>query len=182
MGSSGLFIYPNDPNHQPPPGVLRALTLRRVLPIVQSFTVENGELTVVSLDLYDDGSILNYFIVGNEEMQRQQAEHNAEMQRLARLADREAMRRYVQANLPGRFGPNVYVRMEDDLGTAYAGLNRSANGSEIRWEANYGFTPVVPLEATCLRIMVFEGDWQRETGETTKRDPEQLVASIDVPL
>jgi hypothetical protein len=182
MGSSGLFVYGNDPDRRPPPGVVMALKLRRVLPIAESCTITEGELTLTSLELYDDGSILNYFIIGNDEVLRRRTENEPEMQRLSRLNDRDAMRRYVEANLPVFIGRSVYLRMQDDLGSTYDGLSPSASGGENRWETSYGFTPAVPLEAKRLRVQVFEGDWQRETGEATKRDPEHLLATIEVPL
>jgi hypothetical protein len=181
-GDSGLFVFGNDPDGPRPAGFLRAIRLLRVLPIAESCVTEDGELTATSLELYDDGAIFNYFLVGNEDVRRKQAEAGAEMQRLARAGDREATRRYVQEHLPVFNGRNLYLRMEDDLGTAYEGLRRSGGSDNDRGETSYGLTPAVPSEATRLRLLVFEGDYQRETNEAKKREPERLLHTFEVSL
>ena len=182
MGSSGLFIYPNDPDNQPPPGMLRALKLHRVLPIAESRPITDGDITLVSLEMYEDGSILSYFVVGNEDVRRSQVEHNSEMARLARSNEREALRRHVEANPMARLGRNLYIRIEDELGSSYFGLPRGSSGDTSRMEASYGFTPAVPAETTQLRVFVYEGDYQRDTGEATKHDPEHLIQTFEITL
>ena len=181
-GDSGLFVFSNDPDGSRPAEFLRAIKLLRVLPIAASCATEEGELTATSLELYEDGVILNYFLVGNEEVRRRQAEANAEMQRLARSGDRAATRRYVETHLPILDGRDIYLRLEDDLGTAYHGLRRSGGSDNDRWETSYGFTPAVPHEASQLRILVFEGEYRRETHEATAREPERLLHTFEASL
>ena len=175
-------MYGFEPDGSLPAGYVRATRLRRVVPIAESRTITEGDLTLTSLDLFEDGSILNYFMVGNEEVIRRQAEHHAEIQRLVGLNDRDALRRYAESTLSVRMGMNVHMRLEDDLATGYQGLARGGGGSENRWESSYGFTPAVPAEATRLRILVFEGEYRRETHEATAREPERLLHTFEVSL
>ena len=182
MDRTGLHIFPNDPDGPRPDGFVRALHLRRVLPIAESCTIADGELTATSLEIYEDGTILRYFVIANDEIVREHAERNAEMQRLISENDRTAIRRFAETHFTRIPGRNVYMRLEDDFGTTYHGLLRGGEGGDRRFESNYGFTPATPPEAQRLRILLFEGDWRRETGEATKRDPEHLVRAFEVSL
>ena len=143
-----------------PPGFMRGRKLRRVLALALSCPVEGGSVTLVSLELYDDGSILRYFAVASRSMRERSQAIARDLQRLAREGREEELRAYVEQRLrgmPHHFGDNLGLRLEDDAGTQYASMPRGASESDDRWDASVGFTPRVPAKARQLRLTVLEG-------------------------
>jgi hypothetical protein len=134
------------------------------------------------LELYEDDVILNYYLIANESILRGNEVPSAEMRRLGALPDRDRRSQSLRDAMPRIAGRDLYLRLQDDLGTTYPGLQRGGHGGNERWETSYGFTTAVPAKAKALRVLVFEGDLQRQTGEATKRDPEHLVHTLDLAL
>jgi hypothetical protein len=173
-----MHIFHNDPQGNRPPGYVHATALRQVVPIAQSCDTGERRLTITAIEVYEDGSILRYFMVGSG-MMVDYAERTAELKQLSQAMDTRAMRRLMERDFAGS---NIYLRLSDDIGTTYSVLPRGGNGTDNRWESSLGFTPAVPPEARRLHILLFEGDWQRDTGEAAKRDPEHLVHTFDIAL
>lgn len=145
---------------RPLPGIVRGVELRRVLPIVRSCQVEGGSVTLVSLELYEDGSILRYYAVPAQPLQERSLAVVRDIQRLAQEGRAEELRAYVEQRMlgmPREFGQDIGVRMEDDAGTQYESMPRGGGGGDYRWEASIGFTPRVPAEAKRLTLTLLEG-------------------------
>ena len=134
--------------------------LLRVVPIVQSCEIEGGSVTLVALEIYEDGSILRYFAVRSQPPQERSQVIAKNVQRLADEGRGDELRAYLEQHLrgsPSHFGEGVGVRLEDDAGTQYASMPRGAGGGDDRWDASLSFTPRIPAKAKQLKLIVLEG-------------------------
>ena len=168
---------------------LKATKLQRVLPIAESCAITEGELTITSIELYEDGSIVRSFVVASDARRQEADALNEQVARLmeqGKLDELEAfLREHNSApadDWPTLPGQNIYLRLEDDLGTIYGSMPRGGGGGEDHFETSYGFTPAIAPTATLLRIHLFEGEVQPDRILVTPRDPENLIASFEVPL
>jgi hypothetical protein len=146
-----------------PGGTLRATKLLRVVSVVQSCAIENGDLTIASMELYEDGCLLRCHLIPNEDTPPAFEPGQGQWywsRTVTGSPDRSGPERG-PARAAGRFpqGPvlpddRFRLRLEDDAGTSYAGMSRGGGGDSVRWETTYGFVPAVPDAATTLRVSV----------------------------
>jgi hypothetical protein len=107
--------------------------LRWVVPIAKSMPWEGKKLTLVSLELYTDGTVLNHLVV--------------------RLPGEDSFFRNPNRDPTSITRINPDFRVEDNVGTSYSvGFGGSGGGNVLRGETR--ITPAIPDEATELRLFV----------------------------
>jgi hypothetical protein len=190
-GSDDFILgeFGDSPDRLPAFVPLEAIKLRRVVAVAQSHPIEHGEFTVASLELYEDGSIARCHIIASETRRREARLRSEEESRLLEQGNLAEFARMLGSHkerlddvlsaLPGR---NLYLRLEDDLGTSYNAAPRGGGGGEARSEIDFGFTPGVPSEASRLRILLLQGDRRRDSFFASPRSPEQLIHTFEVSL
>jgi hypothetical protein len=141
-----------------------------VIPIAESRALDQGEATLISLEIYDDGSILNFFAVSRQE-DRPKPMTTEETIALASMAreiidsgDKQRLAEFVRdrgtTSFSEFFGNRFAVRIQDDLGTGYSPpLWGRAGGGEV-WRGSFSYTPTVPPEASHLRLSLMAGNTQ----------------------
>lgn len=140
-----------------PGGTLQATKLLRVVPIAQSCAVEGGELTVASIELYEDGCILHCHVIPSDDAPPRFEPGQGQGYRVSTARMEGPGLRNAPVPLPRSPAlpdDRFRLRLEDDAGTRYAGGARAGGGNNLRWETSYGFTPAVPDAATALRLFV----------------------------
>ena len=142
---------------------LRATHLRRVIPIAQSCPVPGGELTLASIELYDDGCILRCHLIPDKDAPPTFEPGHGEGYRVSTAEVISTGRDEGVDGVPAPVRwpqdsqlPDDRFRLdlEDDAGARYAGGPRAGGGDNVRWETSYGFVPAIRGGATVLRIAV----------------------------
>lgn len=141
-------------------GLVRRTILKRVVPVVQAQTVGDTQITLVSLELYDDcfSATIRLRVLGDH-------------------PDR------VENSMFGL--PEFSISVTDDAGNSYASTpgGGGGGGDEFRWECT--FAPGVSGDATILRFVIDELEWRAfpfgpRFGDRKKR--ELGPWRFDVPL
>jgi len=125
------------------PDMKRGKVLERVVSVAQTRTQGETELTIISVDLYDDGFILNYRL----------------------RAPVEPMGLGFGMISLGSTG-EILFKVADDRGAKYHGMPGAGSGSGEYWRGDFTFTPRVNPQARELTIRVEEFEWM-------VRDPRQ---------
>ena len=140
---------------------MRATKLLRVLPVAQSCAVPGGQLTIASIELYEDGCILRCHIIlsANATQRFEPGQGQFYRRHSVQVPEGLLTRSQPQPAPDSRTAPRLpddefQLRMEDDAGTRYSGAARAGGGNNVRWETNYGFVPAVPDTASRLRVLV----------------------------
>jgi hypothetical protein len=113
-------------------------TLVKVIPLNRVFEIKSGKLTLVSLEVYEEGSILRFHIL------RPASSTPAPTNAVDMLLNRQ----------------NVKFRLNDDVGSSYRGMSGGGGGDSTNWEGSSRFWPRVPAEARQATLHVLE--WSRE--------------------
>ena len=151
----------------PLPGVMNGHALNRVIPLAQSCRLSEGLLTLLSLETYDDGSILNYFVLADE-VARYNKDRKAGLGKLppSQKGFRKALRKATEDELAlyirditGLPGSHLRFDVEDDQGTTYGCMPRGSHGDDATVRGAVGITPPVPTGATRITIKVHERSW-----------------------
>jgi hypothetical protein len=116
-------------------GIPRRRVLLRVVPAVQTQTVGETQVGVVSLELYDDAFVANV--------------------QLRRLEERRPDNPFLA--MPGM--PHFVFEASDDTGQTYTGSQSSGGGDGAEWKFEAVFTPALPEDATSLTLIVKELRW-----------------------
>ena len=188
--SRGITMFLRGEDGGPPPGYVTARELRRVVPIVKSLEVGPGRVTLTSLDIYADGSILNcraHALDPSAYVDPSEDEIAALMEEFKKLSETEAdqsagtlLKRF-QTSFMTFFSNEFLIRLQDDLGTDYSDpLPGPGGGSNIDWHAAFTYTPPIPRSARRIRLVLGSS---RATAES-ESPPEGVVAprSIVVDL
>ena len=104
--------------------------LQRVIPIVQTEKWGDLDLTLSSLEVFEDGSILRYQTQG------------------------ELIFRLPQLLLNDIISSRPSLNVEDDVGTEYYAFMGAGGGDESLWQGSVRITPAIPSAAGTLRIRV----------------------------
>jgi hypothetical protein len=158
----------------PPPGYVRAEKLLRVVPLAKSVPVGPGVATLVALEVYEDGSILTFVAVPNEENRpkpptaEERLQQAASLRELAQSDDKTAILRFIeeQDGHPFReyFHRRFMVRIQDDVGTAYSPPMWGRAGGSETWRGSFSYTPAIPDAAGQVRFVL--GVAEAETPQT----------------
>jgi hypothetical protein len=167
--------YGNGPDRAPVVDYVKGIKLRRVLPVARSHVIQGHEITIASLELYEDGIIVRYHFVASEARRLEiEARANEESRlisegKISELAKRLLGDRKASGGgdhgMPSLPWDDILLRLADDLGTPYHGRWRGGGGGEEHWEASYGFTPAVPANARQLRLSIESADRDPVAGE-----------------
>jgi hypothetical protein len=179
--------FGNDSDRPPTVDYVRGLKLRRVLPAAESHIIDGNEITIASLELYEDGIIVRHHFVASERRRLEIEARAKEQSRLiaqgkfSELADLlrandEASR--LDSGRPRLPWDEIFLRLADDLGTPYQGHWRGGGGGEEYWEASYGFTPAVPASARQLRLSIESVDRDPAAGDSA---PQQGLTAVFGP-
>jgi hypothetical protein len=106
---------------------------RELLPIAVSQTVGDLTLSLVSIERYDHGSVLNFA-----------------------LSLREG-RSFDLATVRGPRGPELEIQAVDDSGTVYRARADAGNGTENVWRLGYRLDPGFDARARLLDIRIPAG-------------------------
>jgi hypothetical protein len=150
----GDWSVPDLVGNSLPAGWMEGVNLRRVIAVAESRTLVYGEVTITSLELYDDGSVLRFRV----------AVANPDVPDLSKLEkflrtnptgqiDRDAL----GLRIPEAFENNIRFRVEDNLGTEYICMPNGGRGSFDRWQGELDITPCLPDGVTSFRILVTDG-------------------------
>lgn len=141
------------------PGIMEARVLERVVPIAQTKTQGSTELTLLSLEVYDDGFILHY--------------------QLRALEEEREVRPGVMI-FPGH--PEVIFEIRDDLGNEYKGFPGGAGGSHKQWRGEHRFTPRIDQKARTLHLRVEEVQWLAHgAGQRSRIQPGPWEFAVSLP-
>ena len=127
---------------QPTP-TFRGTQLKRVIPVVQSQTIGKREVTIASVEEYEDG-----FIVYD---------------RIRRVDD--------GAVDPENFETLMYMEAEGlwsatvDTGAEFFALSGVGGGSSVMWRGATVFSPQLPPDASVLTLSAEAIEWQRPSGD-----------------
>ena len=123
--------------------------LQRVVPVGQTKTLRGGEMTLLSLELYDDGLILHWWLrapTGHEPF-------TEDMFRAGSQPEPAEIARYMQSVMK-----QLVVTAKDDLGNAYRGGMGvvSWRESNVDCRSHARLTPAVDPRALRLRVRIEE--------------------------
>jgi hypothetical protein len=129
--------------------------LIRVIPIIHAFNLGGARITVVSLEKYDDGSILR---ARARNLRPPSPPERSVFERLRAATDEgraeEAGR--LLAEIQGefsRFFMNTFVlKVGDNLGTAYESSPPGGRGGAELWEGDFYITPPIPEGVHSLTV------------------------------
>jgi hypothetical protein len=121
------------PPHLPKPPGLRSL--ERVIPVVTSQTRGRTELTVVSIESYDDGFVVNYIVRGGPSPLRPKP-------------DRAIFH-----------VPHLWWEGSDDASVSYEALPRGSGGNAREFRGSTCFAPRLNPAASVLHLRVQEVQW-----------------------
>src|SRR4051794_35594163 len=154
-----------------PRGFMEAKELVGVIALAKTLELVYGTVTLLSLEIYDDGSILRLRV----RVKNPRTPDLARLRELrARQADNVSLTEAEQKELRLLHEPEdnyIQFRAEDDLGTDYFCMTGAGNGSGDRWQRELIITPGIPQDAKVLRVQVADralpgADWQPENSVT----------------
>ena len=107
---------------------MEGVRLRRVVPIAQTQRRGDANLTLLSIELYEDGSVVHFISVSPER-------RSFQGMMLQEMLTRQPI-----------------FRVEDDIGTEYFAFMGGGGGSDTKWHGNFNVTPAVPDAASSMTI------------------------------
>jgi hypothetical protein len=125
--------------------------LRRVIPIAQTVPWGDQVVTFLSLEIYADGSILQYSTLRNWEPG------------IRSHSQTEVLAYLHESNPP--------FRLEDDQGTKYHVLQFGGGGGGAIWRGSRRIMPAIPDTATLLRLYMRQA-LQGPSGQTSGAETE----------
>jgi len=129
-------------------GIPLKRVLLRVVPAVQTQTVGDTQLTVVSLELYDDAFVAHV--------------------RLRDLAERRSDNPFLTI----RGWPQLSFDGSDDTGQNYNGYQGAGGGSDSEFRFEIVFTPAVADDARALTLVASEVRWTAHmAGQRSRAEP-----------
>jgi len=117
-------------------GIPRRRVLLRVVPAVQTQTIGDTQVRLVSLELYDDGFVAN---IGLKDLVERQPSNNPFLA------------------MPGL--PQVVFEASDDTGQAYASRQGGGGGGDSEYRFEIVFSPAIPDGARTLTLTAVEVQW-----------------------
>jgi hypothetical protein len=153
-----------------PGGIFVGETLQRVLPIAQTASIDKGRLTLISLEIYEDGSLIRFHCLVTETPAWSRHGETAVLRTATGVPSRaEEDTRPPEDSAPwnGVWEPLPFsLQIEDDTGTKYATIPRGWSAEKRIARGEIGFTPPPPDTARTLRITVQGGPSPRRSPET----------------
>ena len=129
--------------------VPKARRLLRVVPIVQSFSANDGMVTVSSLELYGDGSILRWYSATNNPRASAESRLRAALDELQSMPQEESQSFLM--HLAALSGPTECdFALRDDVGTVYDAHPSGGGGDGERWDSCTIFGPAISETAKRL--------------------------------
>jgi hypothetical protein len=129
-------------------GVPMKRVLLRVVPVVQTHTVGESQLTVVSLELYDDAFTAHV--------------------RIKSLEEPQPGNRFFR--MPA--WPQINFEASDDTGRQYVASLGAGGGGDTDYRFEVNFTPAIPSEAQILTLTAPEVQWMAHgPGQKSKIEP-----------
>jgi hypothetical protein len=140
------------------PGFMRGDALRGVVAIAEVRHVEGADVSLLSLESYDDGFLLHWRIT------------------------RRSATAPARADFPFGGSPNVvFSRVTDDLGGEYQGGFGGGGGDDRHWRGEETFTPAIADGATRLEFRI-EGvqltSWMTGARSTVTTEPWDFAISL----
>jgi hypothetical protein len=162
-----------------PGGIFVGEVLLRVLPIAQTASIDKGRLTLISLELYEDGSLIRFHCLVTGKPGWGRHGETAVLRTATVQGGAEGGTPEDSAPWNGLWEPLPFsLQIEDDAGTKYAAIPRgwSAQGQIARGEI--GFTPPPPDTARTLRITVQGGPSLQRSPETPQDQALTTVLAV----
>jgi hypothetical protein len=130
-------------------GVLGRDHLERVIPIAQTRALGDTEVTLISVEVYNGGFVLNHRIrsLGAKEDQRQAFHSWFSKQEIPRSTS------------PDIGFPEVTWQASDDQESNYTSVPEGSGGSAADYSGSTAFLPTLSKEATRLVISLDEVRW-----------------------
>jgi hypothetical protein len=137
LPSAGMHVVRQGAPPGPrPPGFMEAKVLRGVIAIGETRTADRAEISLLSLESYDDGFILRYRLLTHAPLTSP------------------------PAGLPHMpLVPTLLLNVKDDVGNEYRGGPGGWGGGDRLWQGEARLTPAVADEATSLEVRVEEIQW-----------------------
>jgi len=128
--------------------------LVNVISVAQKASTRAGDVTIASVEVFTDGGVVRYFILGTGEATAAEAEFHSHFE--AASGDHGAIQRLLESrrDQPFGFGMRVHADLKDDVGTRYRCLPGGGGGNTQRWSGEWTFYPAIPANARQLRIDV----------------------------
>jgi len=117
-------------------GIPRRRVLLRVVPAVQTQTIGDTQVGLVSLELYDDAFVAHV--------------------RLKDLVEREPTS---NPFLAMRGMPQIMFEASDDTGQTYSSHQGGGGGSDSEWKLETIFSPGIPHGASVINLTATEVQW-----------------------
>ena len=143
---------------QPLPARLREL--RRVIPIAEGRSTGGAILTLLSLELYEDGSVLRGQLTSDRLAEMTAVDLSGPSTPMRPGSDQ--LRTGIEAMLANRWHPELRLRAWDDAGHRYVPLPMGgALGRDRVEEFSMTLGPSIPLAARVLTVEVPSIEWRR---------------------